>query len=430
MTNEIRKQILDIDLDENTSTEKLLSLFYTDNFGNFNIHIQYWSTELLKRKLIYSSIEAEKILTSLTKNSEIINSFNCNATFHELLLKLLNVLVDESTVKNDNSKQLAHQLLCSELDLETSLLWSTFRNPTFDTEHCLCNTVKCLQKILTFIDEINLKTIDKCLVVVFESYHSYLQIARCFAYEYLKFHLFIIDLIDEKYSQTWNIFKNLIDNNILLKLYSNYFHTARDFGGNKLSLPNESLFSSIEFQYDCPLIRVYVLLILKYQSKIYNVQSYELIVRHLNLLMSKKITLETNSTSQTFPVEWLIDVFISEDSELFELLYQILLLYGAKQPETDQLIHRLFLQFIQSINYDASVLLEMLCTEDTTATTVLQFLLVYLKISPFQQKQSIPSWMKPIVLALTELMTKIQKLNDKNLFPYNPKPLLRLLNNL
>ena len=190
----------------------------------------------------------------------------------------------------------------------------------------------------------------------------------------------------------------------------------------------------LEFHYDCPLIRCYILLVLKILSiqDSDKQECYRFLFNHLNLLKSRIENIDLQN--ENFPIKWLIEIFITEDSELFEMFNHILLLYSTTKinnNESEFLIHKLFEHFItKSIYNDSSVILDMLLTDQETASNVLQFLIAYLRILSFHRKQFPLQLFSSIVQMFKELEQKIQKLNEKNLFPYNPKPLLRLLNNI
>jgi hypothetical protein len=116
---------------------------------------------------------------------------------------------------------------------------------------------------------------------------------------------------------------------------------------------------------------------------------------------------------------WIIELFIEEDEQLLIALYCILKL------NDNEMSHNLMNEFIEAIDCDHSVLLDMLCNDDETATNLLKLLLIYLKLNDITINIAIN-----VRNVLLELCHKIERLTSKKLFPYNVKPLLKLLNKL
>ncbi|KAH9406971.1 hypothetical protein TYRP_013239 [Tyrophagus putrescentiae] len=158
--------------------------------------------------------------------------------------------------------------------------------------------------------------------------------------------------------------------------------------------PNESD-NDLENIYDCVLIRSYILL-------------------------SARLLLPDDKDDLS---SWLVEIFITEDSELFQFFYLSALL--AKTLAEIQFVDCLFLAFLTSIYHDTSTLIEMLTTDTGTATSTLQFLLAYLKLPRDQEPLD-----AAIAKTLKRLKHKISRLYSKGLFPYNPSALLRLLNSV
>ena len=433
--------------DCSNSIDELLSVFNQMNTSESIIFLQHWNIEILKEKLllIKSLEEFEQIWIELLSATHI-TSF---VVYHELLLKLLTTVFDDD---DDDDQFDRHAIILKILipklnNYPQSSLWKSFHYSNIsvvDENQCLCNSLKCLKKIIFIIHQHDNDQIsdffDQQLESILESYHQHNVDRRCFAYELLKFSSFIVTINNIRIPCVINKLKNWIQSDFLLKNYLRFFSHSRDFAGNILTVHQRSLSSDPEFNYDCPLIRCYILFVLKILSIDSTMKdSYRFLSLHLNQLKSRIENCDKNSKqNEKFPIKWLIEIFITEDSELFEMFHQILLLYSTtKNPtiivdnESEFLIHRLFEYFITNFIYnDSSVLLDMLCTDQETASIVLRFLIAYLRILPYHCKNNSQPWFAPIVRLFHELGQRIQKLDEKNLFPYSPKPLLRLLNNI
>ena len=100
--------------------------------------------------------------------------------------------------------------------------------------------------------------------------------------------------------------------------------------------------------------------------------------------------------------------------------------------------YRFFHHFLGGIYFDSSVLLDFLIGNETQ---FLEFLIDFLKYSTYYFDQwdkganesSVPSInnilssdeLTEMVVVMSDLHYKIEKLNRRDLFPYNPTPLLR-----
>ncbi|KAH7641415.1 hypothetical protein HUG17_4459 [Dermatophagoides farinae] len=385
--------------DCSNSIDELLSVFNQVNTSESIIFLQHWNTEILKEKLllIKSLKEFEQIwieLLSATHITSIDDDDDDQFDRHAIILKIL-------IPKLNNYPQ--------------SSLWKSFHYSNIsavDENQCLCNSLKCLKEIIFIIHQHDDGQIseffDQQLESILESYHQHNVDRRCFAYELLKFSSFIVTINNIRIPCVINKLKNWIQSDFLLKNYLRFFSHARDFAGNILTGHQRSLPSDPEFNYDCPLIRCYILFIPTMKD------SYRFLSHHLNQLKSRIENCDNNSKqNEKFPIKWLIEIFITEDSELFEMFHQILLLYSTTKNPT-----------IVDDNEN------MLCTDQETASIVLRFLIAYLRILPYHCKNNSQPWFAPIVRFFHELGQRIQKLDEKNLFPYSPKPLLRLMNNI
>lgn len=434
-------------IDCSNSLAKLLSIFIVnnadDNDHETKIFLQYWNIEILKEKLLsISNEEFEKIWIELLCQTNISSLLN-PIVYHEILFKLLNTVFDNDDDEEFDGKEIIHKILITKLNNQ-SYLWKSFHHSIelVDENQCLCYSVKCLMKIIETIfihpkQNDDYQIFDQQLESILELYYHNVD-RRCFAYELLKFSSFIVtNNYNQHIPRVIDRLKNhWIHSNLILISYRKFFSQAHDFAGNILILPPSSSSLDLEFHYDCPLIRCYILLVLKILSiqDSDKQECYKFLFNHLNLLKSRIENIDLQN--ENFPIKWLIEIFITEDSELFEMFNHILLLYSTTKindhNESEFLIHKLFEHFItKSIYNDSSVILDMLLTDQETASIVLQFLIAYLRILSFHRKQfPLLQLFSSIVQMFKELEQKIQKLNQKNLFPYNPKPLLRLLNNI
>lgn len=157
----------------------------------------------------------------------------------------------------------------------------------------------------------------------------------------------------------------------------------------------------------------------------------------------------TSSSTETSLSKMLISLFIEQDDELVDfLLLQLQLHHSMNQSSTSTELeevcivqpHRLFFDLLQGISYDSSVLLDWLVSNETQ---FLQYFVKYLKlavatwedfveISMSKSFQTMSSEQSAHKFDLTtETLQKLKKsicrLVKADLFPYSPKPLIKLL---
>lgn len=329
------------------------------------------------------------------------STFHCLTVYHEVLLKtVLYVVPTREPVQL--SKLLTESLL---QDLINSFIASSSC-----PEHCFCSTIKCHFKLLLrFINEPNL-IVKLTHPSIFAHFFNQIQSnSRCIAFEFLQLAIETLKR-NQTNDQLIKYFNELISKSTLLNILLPFFSIPRCFAGPRE--PNESD-NDLENIYDCVLIRSYILL----SARLLLVISSDLKRNFLHQLYLIKPDDKDDLSS------WLVEIFITEDSELFQFFHLSALL--AKTLAEIQFVDCLFLAFLTSIYHDTSTLIEMLTTDTGTATSTLQFLLAYLKLPRDQEPLD-----AAIAKTLKRLKHKISRLYSKGLFPYNPSALLRLLNSV
>eukprot|EP01083_Nonionella_stella_P071552 192219_1 len=140
----------------------------------------------------------------------------------------------------------------------------------------------------------------------------------------------------------------------------------------------------------------------------------------------------------------LFDIFQDEDDQLVKIL-SILLEITSKwtslalssPQKAPQIINslvkyfepsQLFLCFLKATGEDPSLLLDLLISNETD---FLSYLMLYLKLTrhswPTEHFQSAPSDLDSIMSVLIRLRISLEKLVAKDIFPFNIKPLVKLI---
>ena len=222
----------------------------------------------------------------------------------------------------------------------------------------------------------------------------------------------IIERRDENCKSIETISEWIFQQNFLTESIS-FSNDVYTFGGKYWSDQG-----SIDNQFGCDvvLLRQVVLLFLLTLSSdlVMNSISDNVIKDRLNIVSQ----LVRNKCPKFIENNWIVKLFIEEDEQLLSAVYCLIRLGD------NQMSHFIINAFIESIDFDSSVLLDMLCDEQT-ATLLLKILLIFLKLSDISTNISIN-----IKNVLLELRDKMQRLTAKQLFPYNVNPLMKLLNKL
>lgn len=398
-SNDLIQRIVSAKFEDNSSIDHLLSSYYRHSpyHQQDKPFLQHLSWKQLKTRSVDNDLQWKSIVNRIIEN---IENFHCGPLFHKLLLNLFNL---HNCLSNDELFKL----------INSNQFWQSFHTICNDNHHCCCDSLKLIQKLIPILIDNDNTDCDNLIQQLIESFRNQ-TMSRCIVEQWLRLSSILIS--EKKFPKASYYLKQRIFDYTILNDYLCYFQNGKDFTGN---IWNPTIVSSnnssIEIQYDCILIRSYLILLLKS----FNSNEYDLFVQHLTNLISK---LDKQKVDDHF--QWLIEVFLSEDSELFEMLYLTVMF---DQTSNNFIIHQLFHKFIKSISYDPSVLLDMLCTDDETATIFLRFLLVYLKISFDSHQDTQIVLLNQIKEVLTKLRNKINKLDQQRLFPYNPKPLLKLL---
>lgn len=371
------------------------------------IFLQHLASNELKQRLKNDELNQVLLLIVDLYRS---NQFHCATLFHELFLKILDS---------------EDELLCFDLFQQNNFeLWNSF--PKICDIHCSCTSLKFLRKLISFT--LLKKEALRCDMYILEAIQSYFSSdTYCIAQEWLHLATYLLsENISNQLPQVTNHLKQ--STKAIFDSYLIHFQTSKDFTGNvwnpELVITNESANSKSNFEhkYDLALIRSYLILFLQTTLP----EEFRQLTDHLDEL---RLSLGEDSSGMC-NIDWLIEIFIAEDSDLFTMLRLTVLLFGSQPQTNGYFVHRLFHQFLVSIDFDAGVLLQMLRTGHDTGTTFLHFLLAYLKIPPFPNHESIDIGpvISKIKQTLSELKTQITDHQDT--FPYNPGPLLRRLNSL
>lgn len=281
-------------------------------------------------------------------------------------------------------------------------------NYIFCQKHCLCYTIELFDGIYSEINDQNLNQIVLNLIKLFDNRQK-----RCFDNKFLNLLNSIVKECENNSITIKSISEWIFDQNFLSDGI-NICNTLYGFGGKYSSDNNEH---NDEYECDVIILRKLTLLYL-------NTLSSPLIMRStsndiINTRLQNISDLVRNKCNKMSGNDCFIELFIEEDVQLLNALYSIIKL------NDNQLSHLLMSKFIEAIHSDNSVLLDMLCNDDETATNLLQLLLIYLKLTDITTNIAIN-----VRNVLLELCDKIERLTSKKLFPYNVKPLIRLLNKL
>ena len=274
-------------------------------------------------------------------------------------------------------------------------------------EHCLCSTCDILVDVISHSDDSDINQIIVNLLSL-----SRIVQKRCYIRKLINLLVFTVKQND-KISLSIKTICDFVFDKKSLFARTNLSDVLHAFGGQYLSDKDVELDN--DYKCDVVVLRqtsLLMLLTLSHQSGLVcNQQQRE----RLNLI--SQFVMKT--CEQFDDSDWPIKLFIEEDEQLLTALHCLI---GLSDTETS---HLLMDAFIVSIGCDSSVLLDMLCSDEQTATILLKLLLIYLKLTDIMTNVSVN-----VRNVLNELREKMQRLATKQLFPYNVKPLIRLLNKL
>ncbi len=371
--------------------DDLIDLLLRIYCNHFDIYVKHICGKLLINFLINNDLNHNSLFQ--------FNEWHCFPQLSKLLNDLLNKISKEECV--------GYQSLVDNI---LDKLRQFCETNSLCESHCLCYTLEVVNHIFSQTDDQNLNNIVLTFLKLFNDKQK-----RCFDQ---KFFNLLISIAKDNENKSISmhsmnsIFEWIFDQNLLIQSI-NISEQFYCFGGEYLSEISEQN----EFECDVVILRKFALLYLiclSSQSVIKSTNNHIICNRLLNI--SRFVTNKCNKMSEN---NWIIELFIEEDEQLLIALYCILKL------NDNQMSHYLMNQFIEAIDCDHSVLLDMLCNDDETATNLLKLLLIYLKLNDITVNIAIN-----VRNVLLELCHKIERLTLKKLFPYNVKPLLKLLNKL
>ena len=114
----------------------------------------------------------------------------------------------------------------------------------------------------------------------------------------------------------------------------------------------------------------------------------------------------------------LLKFLVDEDDKLIEFSETVILILIDSGDFVA--MHQFMEEFLRSCNFDSQLLLDWMTSDEETSLPLLRLLLQYLK----QDNQDMASNTKE---TLFSLYSKLKKLQDKNLIPFDSKPLIHLL---
>lgn len=270
-------------------------------------------------------------------------------------------------------------------------------------EHCLCCVCDTLVAIVTHSDD---SILNQILIDLFKLFERLKK--RCFIRKLINLLVFIAKQNDSNTLSMRTISELAFSQKSSLQRidFSNGLHA---FGGRYLSDKDTQMKS--EYECDVVLLRQTTLLMLLCLAHIGGQQSCQRL---------DSVSRFVRNTSPMFDVnDWPIKLFIEEDEQLLCALQCLICLSDSKTS------HFLMDAFVLSIGCDSGVLLDMLCSDEQTATVLLKLLIIYLKLDDL-----VTDVAANVRNVLLELREKMKRLTTKQLFPYNVKPLIRLLNKL
>lgn len=417
-------------IDSITSIKHLLSFFCVEKSSNIDIdilpYVRHCAIKQICQQIGSFDNEHQVVqLNSLIKELNINKCeyfWHCPASYHELWNSTIFFLLNKNSIGQLKSS-LKDTILTSLLSNGSKFQESFIESENNCSDHCNCNTVKCLTNLYEITNDVyKFKLLDLKLLIpkylsIIEDNSSNVS-NRCFTLNFLQLYNILT-----RFDGANNILHNFIPN--LINCIKPYLKIAHCFIGPRTKL-DESTISDygIEYKLDCPLIRCYILLLLKLN----NCDSINWFMKQIKLLIEHDLN-KKNVNDEEYALQWLISVLMTEDSQLFEALYLFSKTISSRIEEI-HLLHRLFFNFLVQINHDPSTLLEMLTTDGSTATNLLRFLLVYLKL-PFDHTSQNDNdiCVQSICNTFADLKRRIIRLDRAGLYPYNPAPLIRLLNN-
>ena len=187
------------------------------------------------------------------------------------------------------------------------------------------------------------------------------------------------------------------------KIMALSLHKSYDFSGAKVE-------STLSNNFDVTLVQKLIECLLLSLQKTKEVSQLS---SRYGTILKLMTTINEDATDSD-----VLKLFIDDDVLLIDVTFYLLNIFViVDQSKT----HMIFNALLEIVYYDVSILIDWLCSEET-ATPFLRLLLRYLKLSNInleleQRAKSV----------LVELNSKIVSFTTKKLFPYDAKPLVKLL---
>jgi len=258
-------------------------------------------------------------------------------------------------------------------------------------DHCLCEILQLLQNLAS-----NNQQPSSDLIVSITQF-VLLHYKKCTLSQYLDLILIILSS-SSLTSQMLIVLKEqfLSDKRVIFNILKEPIQPGASF---------KSVTSLI-------LLRKYILIRLKLLHKDTQIDYIKKEIDSIERLL-KQLNFQTDNL--------FVELFLDEDAKLLSALVTLFDIYFKLD---EQMVHSLMNHFLNSISYDESILLDWMISDQDTATLLLELLLEYLK------RSSPPMIRNETKVTLSQLFQKISSASQKNLFPFNPRALLKFADRL
>jgi hypothetical protein len=131
-----------------------------------------------------------------------------------------------------------------------------------------------------------------------------------------------------------------------------------------------------------------------------------------------QISIEILKKSEISTLDDLLPIFSEEDDKLLQFAeFSIKIL---QKLEGISSVHNFMDCLFKTIDYDCNVILDWMTSDDETCLPLLRMLLWYLKVD---KRSRLPQTSQVLEI----MLDKLHKLQDKQLIPFDSRPLIRLL---
>lgn len=272
-------------------------------------------------------------------------------------------------------------------------------------QHCQCLIYRTFELYVVKSSEITLSNLKSFLIPVVA------QTKRCCQLHYLNLINCIFALESGSNHELIKFKSDLSTNDCITEQFLSSKMTTEGFACSKCSSPLKEM-----SMCDLVILRRKVLLVLAITR-----QKVDILAKKDDLLSLESIVKRNIKTSTLDKQwQWLMTLFVEEDALLLSAIMIVAQL--LREVEHFDAIQELVESFLEAIHFDVNVLIDWLCSDHETANLLLHLLLFCLKLDQVTFSQNVQT-------TLSELNNKISSLSIKGLFPYNAKPLIKLLTN-